>query len=238
MNYKRIYDNLIETRKDRVATKDMYTETHHIVPSSMGGTNVSENVIRLTAREHFLAHWLLWRIYRNREMSLAFFGMCKWKSKNHKRYIPSSRVYAEGKEALQFYNKETWKNLSDNEKFLKQSNASHGAWDKMGKEERARRASITSNEGWNRQSSEERNIRAKKAWATRRENGSHHRKKGIVISEQGRKNISEGQKHAKRPPCKEYVCSECGKVGIGSGMFRWHFDNCKKKCNNGSTKIR
>lgn len=36
-----------------------YTETHHIVPISMGGQDVAENRVRLSARQHFVAHRLL-----------------------------------------------------------------------------------------------------------------------------------------------------------------------------------
>jgi hypothetical protein len=38
---------------------DDYTERHHIIPRSLGGDNQRENIVRLSARAHFLAHWLL-----------------------------------------------------------------------------------------------------------------------------------------------------------------------------------
>jgi hypothetical protein len=36
-----------------------YTELHHIIPRSLGGSNEKSNLIRLTGREHFICHWLL-----------------------------------------------------------------------------------------------------------------------------------------------------------------------------------
>lgn len=36
-----------------------YTEKHHIVPRSMGGGNDSSNLVALSPRKHFLAHWIL-----------------------------------------------------------------------------------------------------------------------------------------------------------------------------------
>jgi hypothetical protein len=36
-----------------------YTEKHHIVPTSLGGANSKTNLVRLTAREHFVCHKLL-----------------------------------------------------------------------------------------------------------------------------------------------------------------------------------
>ncbi len=37
----------------------VYYEKHHIVPRSLGGSNDPDNLILLTAREHFIAHLLL-----------------------------------------------------------------------------------------------------------------------------------------------------------------------------------
>ena len=56
---------------------------------SMGGTNNKENLVMLTAREHFLAHWLLWRIHRNKQSAYAFSMMCN-PGKSGKRKIISS----------------------------------------------------------------------------------------------------------------------------------------------------
>ena len=77
MNYQWHYDQLIETRKllNRNKKDGNYYENHHIIMKSMGGTNDPENLVLLTAREHFIAHWLLWRIHRNESSSRAFFCM-------------------------------------------------------------------------------------------------------------------------------------------------------------------
>lgn len=96
MNSEKIYDDLISSRKTRIVDSDVYYEKHHIVMKSMGGTDEPENLVMLTAREHFLAHWLLWRIYKNRQSALAFSMMKRGKN----RKIESSREYAEIREAL------------------------------------------------------------------------------------------------------------------------------------------
>jgi len=57
MNYRRIHNLLIERARSRELTSDF--ERHHVVPRSIGGTNESSNIVRLTYREHFLVHWLL-----------------------------------------------------------------------------------------------------------------------------------------------------------------------------------
>jgi hypothetical protein len=98
MNYQEIYDNLIQSAQLRpdIAFLNGYTERHHILPRSMGGTDEPDNLVKLTAREHFIAHWLLWRIHRTREMAYAFNGMCS--NSSGKRYH-SSRGYAIARKA-------------------------------------------------------------------------------------------------------------------------------------------
>ena len=96
MNYQWHYDQLMITRKSRIPEKGQYYERHHIIPKSLGGDNSSENLVTLTAREHFLAHWLLWRIHRNRDMAFSFFAMCAW-TKNG-RINASSIAYEEARE--------------------------------------------------------------------------------------------------------------------------------------------
>lgn len=101
MDYHWHYTRLIETRKDRILVEGEYYENHHILPKSMGGDDSEENLIMLTAREHFIAHWLLWRIHRNRQTAFSFFCMQNFKNKKTqgaKRYT-SSRAYQEAREA-------------------------------------------------------------------------------------------------------------------------------------------
>ena len=65
------YDALIKNAQERPAVST-YAEKHHILPRSMGGTDAPSNLVIFTAREHFLAHWLLYRIHRTPAMARAF----------------------------------------------------------------------------------------------------------------------------------------------------------------------
>lgn len=67
MDSKVIYSNLCETRKEMVGSYGPGSglHKHHIVPSHSGGSNDESNFTYLTVREHILAHYLLWRIYKN-----------------------------------------------------------------------------------------------------------------------------------------------------------------------------
>lgn len=65
MDYQKVYTQLISHRKDNPLekSKDLYTELHHILPRCLGGTDDEVNLVRLTAREHFIAHRLLAKMY-------------------------------------------------------------------------------------------------------------------------------------------------------------------------------
>ena len=65
--FSQIYSNLCEGNKSR---KDDYRKysglhEHHIVPKHMGGTDEDCNLTYLNVREHIIAHYLLWKIYKN-----------------------------------------------------------------------------------------------------------------------------------------------------------------------------
>jgi hypothetical protein len=55
--YRVWYNALMVRAKGRVL--DDYFENHHIKPRSLGGSDRKSNIVALTYREHFLAHWLL-----------------------------------------------------------------------------------------------------------------------------------------------------------------------------------
>ena len=67
MNYKQNYLDYINYVKtlNRQKGQGIYYETHHIIPKSLGGNNSKSNLVLLTAREHFLAHYLLCKITEN-----------------------------------------------------------------------------------------------------------------------------------------------------------------------------
>jgi len=56
--YRAWYLSLMDKAKQRGVITG-YVERHHIVPRSLGGPHTRENIVVLTYREHFLAHWLL-----------------------------------------------------------------------------------------------------------------------------------------------------------------------------------
>ena len=79
--YQKTYDSLIEKRKKFPLTKDkndpnyIYCETHHILPKCLGGSNDEANLVNFTAREHFIAHKLLFKIYEKSNNKNAYIRM-------------------------------------------------------------------------------------------------------------------------------------------------------------------
>lgn len=93
--YELWYNTLINKAKNRQL--DGYSEKHHIIPKSMGGSNDKTNLVKLTAREHYIAHLLLTKFtqgdYR-KKMIRAFVCLRNWKNKNRKGdYRFNSRLY-------------------------------------------------------------------------------------------------------------------------------------------------
>jgi len=74
MNWTSIYDNLIQRAKSesRTRSNETYYERHHIIPRYMNGSDDEENLVLLTFREHVIAHYLLWRMYGNKEDQLMY----------------------------------------------------------------------------------------------------------------------------------------------------------------------
>lgn len=93
MNYSKIYADIIDRAKNR--DLDVYSEVHHIIPKCMGGSNEPHNLVRLTAREHFICHQLLCEIYTEEsKLKFALRMMCQVKNHNQiNRYKVSSRTY-------------------------------------------------------------------------------------------------------------------------------------------------
>ena len=100
MDYKAIYYKIIENAKKETENGNRhvgYYEKHHIQPKSLGGTNDKENIAKLTAREHFICHWLLVKMYdkgttERNKMLCALWRMQGQTTKEKYRYI-NSRTY-------------------------------------------------------------------------------------------------------------------------------------------------
>jgi hypothetical protein len=101
--YSRIYDAIIDSAHRRnfasrkQAKKELgYVEKHHIVPKCIGGSDDSSNLIFLTAKEHFVCHHLLTKMFESvdisRQMRFALNKMSR-KSSTQKRVNITARMF-------------------------------------------------------------------------------------------------------------------------------------------------
>ena len=96
MDYKKIYERIIANRILNPIGPNEYGEIHHILPRSLGGSDIKDNLVRLTAREHFICHALLAEMYEIYsfewyKMNHAFMMMVSNTNKQN-RYF-NSRLY-------------------------------------------------------------------------------------------------------------------------------------------------
>jgi hypothetical protein len=193
---------------------DGYAEVHHIVPRSLGGSDDADNLIRLTARQHFIAHWILARALGG-SASRAFFMMSnfgKYGQVNSTTYQIARQEYAE-QVSKQLKGKPSQCPFSDETK-QKMREAKLGR--KLTPEhiEKMRQARIGK-----KMSPEfcKKISQAKQGIATRGSGWSH--------SEQALTKIAASNRN--RPMI---TCPHCTKtVKDHGGAKRWHFDRCKER---------
>jgi DNA-binding CsgD family transcriptional regulator len=94
--YTKCYFSIITNATARVIPTE-YTESHHIIPKCLGGTNSNDNLVRLTAREHFMCHRLLVKMTTGdskRKLSYALWAIVNQENKAQRRHKVNSRTYA------------------------------------------------------------------------------------------------------------------------------------------------
>lgn len=248
MDYKKVYERLILKAKseNRKKNKKIYYEKHHIIPKSLGGKDTKDNLILLTAKEHYLAHLLLLEQYTGKEkarLSFGFFMMCQINS-NQKRII-SSRNFDKAKKIMSrncsginstFYGKthstEVKKILSEKMKGDNNPSVKYGVWNKgldlPSLSEEHKNKISESLKGYHH--TEETKDKISKAHKNKIKSDEHKNK--ISKTLKGRKrnpeSIKIGSDKLRGKKQKIITCPYCGNKG-GTTMYRWHFENCKNK---------
>lgn len=88
--YLERYNKLISHYKNKIT--EGYVEKHHIIPKCLGGTNELSNLVALSPRAHFIAHYLLHRAYPENVKLAQAFGMMVVNNPKQNR-VCSSRMY-------------------------------------------------------------------------------------------------------------------------------------------------
>lgn len=132
MDYEKYYNLLIEKGKTQTLPDRTYIEKHHILPVSLGGTNEKTNIVSLTAKQHYIAHALLVKIYQAKcingvdktpyyKMLRAFTSMIwRWGNPKENMRALNAKMYETWKKDLaehyRMSNRQWFENLTDEER--------------------------------------------------------------------------------------------------------------------------
>lgn len=238
------YTAITENAKTR--TLNGYSERHHIIPRSLGGSNSKENLVNLTAREHFICHWLLIKIHTGESKSKMIYALngMKRNSQYTQRYETkiTSRVYENLKKEFSIIHSATMKGRT--------------AWNKGRKEDRpevlenVRQASLKrkpqSKEAREKQAQKTRGQKRTDEQRERMSNSMRGIKKG-PMSEQEKIKRSLALKGKSKPPGhtekrmatlaqqlangthysqQKKTCPHCGVVASKGPYTRYHGPRC------------
>lgn len=230
MNYLSVYNMLVEKRK-RVPVVDGYSENHHIIPKCCGGDNSPENLVRLTAREHFIAHHLLYKHYRTPELAYAWYGMLRCSSNQKRNY--TSRQHEAAKKAFKAVDQSGVNNNFYGKKHTDESKAKMSKsikdWFLNNDVPKERRAN------WIEKVAKKPATDKQKAAASASSKGKVMLKNvntGECIKVDKSKRVLYNSRIWKNPSAisqRRDTCIHCSMISTAGNIKRWHNDNCKKK---------
>lgn len=127
MNYHKIYGSIVLRAKsqnreklDRSNDNFIYYERHHIIPRCLKGNNSKDNLVLLTAKEHFICHKLLVEIYPdNKKVRYAFIAMYLCNKYQDRSYKISSREYERLKTIKSELLLQYWEDSDNRNKIIK-----------------------------------------------------------------------------------------------------------------------
>lgn len=94
LDYQKHYERLIRRARSRPNLWNEIFERHHIVPKCEGGTDEQDNIVKLTPEEHYVAHQLLYKIYKSSSL-LHAVRMMTVNRKGNKQYGWMRKRYIE-----------------------------------------------------------------------------------------------------------------------------------------------
>lgn len=236
MNYKLIYEKLISNAKSRKL--DCYTESHHIIPRCLNGSDDASNLVDLTPEEHYVAHQLLVKIYPSEPKLVYAANMMtvstKYAKRNNKTFGWIRRKLWEIEKNKKF-SQETRKKMSD-----AVANKARLTCPHCGK------SGLSGNMNrWHFDNCPNHpNPKVRPPMSKEHRNNISNGLKAIVLEETscefcgmiGKKcviaahrNFCKKNPNGRKKTEKTGTCVHCGKVTTFGNLSRWHNDNCKYK---------
>jgi hypothetical protein len=243
--YEKWYASI--TNRGQVRQLDSYTEKHHILPESLGGLDTPDNLTTLTAREHFICHWLLTKIYKDGEAHwkmLNAIRIMRAENKNQQRYFTkiTSRVYSNLKQeysqlqSIRFagigngmygktHNQKTKKAIGDAnrgriqplEEKIKQQQAITG-----------RKREAFSEEWKQKMSSAKQGEKNNMFGKTHTEETKLKQRKKAIGRKQSPETVAKKAEAVRGSKREKKLCPHCNQQIAVNGYARWHGDNCKQ----------
>lgn len=218
MDYSKHYNSIITNAQHRNWSKKnapCYVEKHHITPRCLGGDNTINNLVCLTAKEHYVAHLLLAKIYNTKELLWAVIsfrssnGNTRFTGSMYESFRIKQSKLTSGRNNIN-YGKSTWnKGLQFSEESKRKMSNSH---------------------------LKQRESKIVCPHCGKSVDGANFSKwhgDNCKLSP----NYVAPQKKKRKSPIKQteprnlrlFTCPHCGLQGKGGNMRRWHFDNCRYK---------
>lgn len=249
--YSKLYYKITSNAKQRIT--EGYTETHHIIPQSLGGGNDKENLVELTAREHFICHWLLIKMTEGEDRSKMLYALNGMKAENRyqQRYHTkiTARVYENYRiehaenHSKRMKGKPAWnkgRKLEGNELEEHRERTRNRKIDPI--KQAAGQAKRVVKMIGRKQSAEtciNKSIalkgKPKGPMSEEQKKVRSNKQKGVKKPEGFGEKVAERMKlefalnNPNRRPDLQKTCEHCGKTVGPSNYTRWHGDNCKKK---------
>jgi hypothetical protein len=248
--YNRWYNQIVKQAQNRVV--EGYTERHHIQPRSLGGADTPDNLVELTAREHFVCHWLLTKMTtgEDRYKMLNALRMMRAEKHGQQRYetVITGRVYESIKQEyaqLQSERVSGENNPMYGDKFYRSEDGKQRqrvavSGDNNGaKKEEARQKISNSKIGKKRDAFSE----EWRANMSKKKQGENNPRYGVELSKYTRQKIGDkirGRKQTEEEKARraeanrgktkpKKLCPHCGEMIAVNTYSRWHGPNCRHR---------
>lgn len=219
VNYQRIYDEIIRRSEERENVE--YPERHHIIPKCMGGPDKKYNIAILTPREHFLCHWLLYKIYPdNKKLKYAFTKMLQpaYAKTDKIPRIQNSIQYEIVRRCVAELARETNsgrpKTEEEIQKMLRTKEERYGNTDYLGSWCRGIKLGPVSKNGF--------------IYGSHNKGTTRPDETCLKQSESLKEYYKNNPHHTRGKIQKIITCPHCGKSG-GNALRQRHFEKCKEK---------